>query len=86
MARDRQFKKIANINVTIAMVLFMFFERKDWEDGALPSMSTCQRSSLTKAQLGGANKAVLEEKKSSEKAKRGKYNCYTPEQRARIGK
>ncbi len=48
-------------------------------------MSMVQGSSLTRAQLGEANKAVLELKEKVT-AKRGKYNHYTPEERARIGK
>lgn len=67
------------------MALLKFLKRK--EEGALPTMSMVEGSSLTKAQLREANKAVLGvEEKNREPSKRGKYNQYTAEERARIGK
>lgn len=66
------------------MALFKYFKK---EEAMLPTVSMCQGSSLTKAQLGEANKAVMEVLNENRvTVKRGKYNRYTPEERASIGK
>ena len=54
---------------------------------ALPSSSTRDYSSLSKKDLESANEGVkraLDDEKVA--TPRGKYNSYTPEERARIGK
>ena len=63
------------------MALFKFFKRQD-----KPSEET---SLLSKNEVESADKAVakaLESASKCETVRRGKYNCYTPEQRAEIGK
>ena len=52
------------------------------DDAALPTLDMCK--TLTEAQLKEANKAVGDE--SGERNKKGKYNQYTEEDRAKIGK
>ena len=52
------------------------------DDAVLPTLDMCE--TLTEAQLKEANKAVADE--SGESKKRGKYNRYTEEDRAKIGK
>ncbi len=55
------------------------------QDGlALPTLDKCK--TLTKAQLKEANKAVEDASESEASKKRGKYNRYTEEDRANIGK
>lgn len=68
------------------MALLRFLKKKEEGAGALPSMSMFKTSSVTQAQLREANKAVLDTQEHKKNSKRGKYNQYTPEQRARIGK
>ena len=68
------------------MALLKFLKRKEEGVSSLPTWSTLQGSTVTKAQLREANKAVLEAVEDEVATKRGKYNHYTPEQRARIGR
>ena len=66
------------------MALLKFLKRKE---ESMPTWGMLEQgSSVTKTQLREANKAVLEAVEDEVSTKRGKYNHYTPEQRARIGK
>ena len=68
------------------MALFKFFKTENQEAEAnLHSDSMC-KGSLTEFQLEAANKAVLEACKEKMDVKRDKYNHYTTEERAEIGK
>lgn len=70
------------------MSLLKYFQAKG---PTLPSSSTRAYSSLSRKDLDYANKEVkraLAAEDSGEKTvtRRGKYNSYTPEERAQIGK
>ena len=69
------------------MALLKYLKRKEEGSASLPTLGMLNKgSSLTELQLRKANKAVLEIAESKEPKKRGKYNQYTPEQRAMIGR
>ena len=70
------------------MALLRFLKKKEEGARALPTMGMLKTSSVTQSQLREANKAVLQaqDHKENRKNRRGKYNQYTPEQRASIGK
>ena len=70
------------------MALFRYFSR---ESTALPTIQTCESSSLTEKDLEKANarvkRSIEGEGTKPEKASlRGKYNDYTAKERAQIGK
>ena len=77
---------IAKNRSLLTMVLFKYLKR---EKDSLPENQSCP--SLTEKNLKSANEKVKDcLKRESSKAQtpttRGKYNDYTPEQRAQIGK
>ena len=69
------------------MALYKYFKKED--PAALPTVATCGSSSFTQKEIQHVNKVVkrtLDEDSSKTVKKKGKYNSYSPEDRARIGK